>query len=133
MNTLKPGRLSALLFQEYTVLGFISLFDKPLNIQARSLFLCSYHSVTLKFIQSKIRFFFSSSVFTIFIDFIGMTLVNKIIQVSCVQFYSISSIYCILFTTPCQISFHHHLSSFTLFYLPHPLSFCFPAYCCLCL
>ena len=47
----------------------------------------------------------------IFIEFIGVTLVNRIIQVSGVRFYNIS-LYCV-FTTTSQVSSHHHLSLFT--------------------
>ena len=38
--------------------------------------------------------------FSIFIEFIGVTLVNKIIQVSGVQFYNTLSVYCIGHSTP---------------------------------
>ena len=67
---------------------------------------------------SKTYFFF----LYILICIIGVTLVNKIIYVSGVQFCHTSSVdwYC-AFTAPGQVSFHHRLSPHTLFYLPHPL------------
>ena len=65
---------------------------------------------------------FHSSVFVFLMEFIGVTSVNKIIQVSGVQFYNTSSVYYIVFTTPSQVSFHHHLSPplYPLLPLPHP-------------
>ena len=42
------------------------------------------------------------------IKFIEMTLVNKITQVSNVQFYDIICVLHHVFTTQSQISFHHH-------------------------
>ena len=56
------------------------------------------------------------------VAFIGVTLVNKTIQVSGVQFYVICTLYYVL-TTPSQVPFHHHLSPHTLFFL---LSLLFP-------
>ena len=56
-----------------------------------------------------------------FIEFIGVSLVNTIIYISGVQLHETSSVYCMVLSTPSQVSFHHHLSPFTLLYLPHPL------------
>ena len=50
--------------------------------------------------------------------FIGWHWLMKLyIQVSGIQFCNTSSIYCV-FTTPNQVSSHHHFSPYTLFYLP---------------
>ena len=59
--------------------------------------------------------------FKIFIAFTGLTLVNKIKQVSTVQFYNISSVYCIMCSSP-KVKFPSITIylSFALFYLPHP-------------
>ena len=54
-------------------------------------------------------------------EFIGVTLVNKIIQVLGAQFYSTSSVHCIVHFPPQVISVHHHLSPYSLVYLPLPL------------
>ena len=56
-----------------------------------------------------------------FIEFIEVTLVNKIIQVLGAQFYSTSSVHCIVHFPPQVISVHHHLSPYSLVYLPLPL------------
>ena len=64
---------------------------------------------------------FRKNIFFFFIEFIGVTLVNKIIQVLGVQFYSTSPVYYIVFTTQSQVPFHHHLSSSSS---SHP---CFPS------
>ena len=58
--------------------------------------------VTLLFVCLCFSFYF-------FIEFIGVTLLNKITEVSDIQFHNTSSVYCV-FTTPSQASFHHHLS-----------------------
>ena len=47
-----------------------------------------------------------------FIEFIGVTLVNKIIQVSGAQFHNASCVQCIVFNPPSQVSFHHHLLTY---------------------
>ena len=51
------------------------------------------------------------------IEFIRVTLVNEMMLFSGVQFYNTSSV---VFSTPSQVSFHHHLSPlYTLFYFSH--------------
>ena len=65
-----------------------------------------FHSVQLFF--SPLQLFL--------VEFIGVTLVNKILYVSSVQFYNIKSVCCIsiVFTTQSQVSFCHHLSPITV-------------------
>ena len=60
--------------------------------------------------------------FLIFIELIGVTLVNKIIWVTSVQFDSTSSVYCNVCSPPNnRVSSHHHLLPlYPLLSPPHP-------------
>ena len=55
-----------------------------------------------------------------FVEFIGVTLVNKIIQVSGVQFYN-SHLYIVLCVHPSQVSFHRIYTHYTSSICPYPL------------
>ena len=55
-----------------------------------------------------------------FIEFIGVTLVNKIIQVSDVQVYNASSVYCIVCSPPKSSPHSSPFVPLTLSYLPYP-------------
>nr|KAF6369163.1 hypothetical protein mMyoMyo1_010551 [Myotis myotis] len=50
------------------------------------------------------------SFFFFLIACIAVTLVNKIIQVSGAHFYNTSTVHCIVFTSPSQVSIHHNVS-----------------------
>ena len=55
-----------------------------------------------------------------FIKFIGVTLINKIRQISSIQFYDTLSVYCTVFTTQREISCRHIFDPFYPF-LPPPI------------
>lgn len=62
-------------------------------------------------LPSFLPFFKKSFLFFTYLvfKFTGVTLVNKIIQVSSVQFHNTSSIYHVVCSPPSQLSFHHHI------------------------
>ena len=77
--------------------------------------LCLYHNLFL-WPGNQLSFFFF-----LFIEFIGVTLVNKIIQVSGVQFYNTSSVHCIMCSPPQVTSPSNTIYlSYTLLHLPPP-------------
>ena len=63
---------------------------------------CNLSCLFLRLIHISIyQYFFPFCLFLkVCIEFIGMTLVNKFIQVSGVQFYNTSSVYCIVYSPP---------------------------------
>ena len=84
-----------------------------------------YIAISMKktILDFSIRVFFPLKKMYLFIfsEFIGVTLVNKIMQVSGVQSSNMSSIYCIVCSPPqIKVSFHHHLSPLYSFCLLHP-------------
>ena len=113
-STFRPDRVSHLCSAHLHYSYHISEDSRPVVMGGCALgkmqdifFLCSFH-----------RLF----IFKKFIEVMGMTLVNRVMQVSGVQFCNTSSLSRIVCSPPKPISFHHHSFPFTLFYLPHPLS-----------
>ena len=66
----------------------------------------------------------------VFTEFIAVTMVNKIIYVSAVQFYNTSSVYCIVCLPPKSSLLPSHLSLINP--LLRPPSLCQSPCCCLC-
>ena len=83
----------------------VYLYYNWILLHAQRCFLHFYIITTSVLFQE----FFSSFFLLVFIEFIGVRLVDKIIQVSGLQLYNTSPVYCIVCSL-IQVSFYHYLS-----------------------